>query len=125
MIQFSVFRNKNDEICGFEVTGHGKSEVCAGVSALALNTVNSIFTFTDEEVTAELPPDDETGYIHVDLPEIRENRATAPPDEKNSVDRRHDVDLLLSSLMLGIQNIQEEYPRQVIIRDEKDPKMII
>ncbi len=48
MIQVTVFRNRNEKYIGFDCKGHagyanyGEDVICAGVSALVINTVNAI-----------------------------------------------------------------------------------
>ena len=104
MIIISVSRNSRGQIYGFTANNHGKDIVCAAVSALVLNTVNSIETFTEEAMSVEIPEED-TGYIKLCLPDIETGN-----------DNR-EVDLLLSSMLLGLTHIQNQYPSQVFIDD--------
>jgi uncharacterized protein YsxB (DUF464 family) len=106
MIEFYVFRNKDGRICGFRVLNHGKRVVCAAVSALVLNTVNSVEAFTDEPMEGELP-ENGGGYLNFMLPDIRDGGYN------------EHADLLLSALMLGIHNISEQYPKQLSITESE------
>ena len=81
---------------GFEANGHagsgeyGKDIVCAAVSALMINTVNSLDELTDAHITVE--SDEKKGFLKL-LVEDHE---------------RDDVQLLLSSLYLGLSDIRDE-----------------
>ena len=55
MIQVTVFRNRNEKYIGFDCKGHagyanyGEDVICAGVSALVINTVNAISRYTQKQ----------------------------------------------------------------------------
>ena len=104
MINISVSRNARGQVYGFTANNHGKDIVCAAVSALVINTVNSIEAFTEETMSVEIPEGD-TGYIKLNLPDIEAGN-----------DNR-EVDLLLSSMLLGLDHIRNQYPSQVSIDD--------
>ncbi|MCD7955856.1 MAG: ribosomal-processing cysteine protease Prp [Lachnospiraceae bacterium] len=101
MIIFTVWKSGN-QYRGFSFQGHagyapeGEDIVCAAVSALALNTVNSIESFTDDFFEQEFSEDG--GYLRITF---QENVS-----EKTS--------LLMDSLLLGITNIQAEYGNEYI-----------
>ena len=90
------FYKKNDEIIGFKVSGHtgydvsGKDIVCAAVSTLTINTVNSLDAFS--KVTFELHEDEKTGVISLII-------TSSMTDEAR---------LLLKSMELGLKNIKKE-----------------
>ena len=96
MIRVDVKR-KDDEIVGFHVEGHaglaeaGSDILCASVSALVINCVNSIEEFTD--CVIQLEKDEETGMIDFTIDD--------PTDPK--------VRLLLESLSLGLSSIAEDF----------------
>ena len=99
MITVSV-RQSGGNISGFTVAGHagyadkGDDIVCAAVSILAINTVNSI-----EKLTGSVPVIDESdGFLDVTVPD---------PAEKG-------VKLLLDSFLLGIEGIVEEYGNKFV-----------
>ena len=104
MIRVDIHRNSRGQIYGFTAQNHGKSIVCAAVSALILNAVNSVEAFTEEAMSVETP-DNDTGFITLRLPGIEAGN-----------DNR-EVDLLLSSMLLGLNHIKEQYPSQVFIDD--------
>ena len=96
MINVSVLTN-NNRINGFELSGHaeyseyGEDIVCAAISILTINTINSIETFTDDIV--ECLDDEQKGYISFKI-------LDGFSDESN---------LLLKSMVLGIESIAKEY----------------
>lgn len=102
MIQISVYQDKSRVYTGFEVLGHagfaeyGEDIVCAAVSILVLNTINSIETFTSDPFDVSL--DEERGHIDFRF-------------QNNISD---DSVLLLNSLVLGLQGIEEEYGNEYI-----------
>ena len=84
-------------VTGFEISGHsgyaksGKDIVCAAVSALSINCVNSL-----EELLGIVPKvkeDQKRGYLEVIVEDYK----------------RDDVQLLLRSLVIGLDRISEEY----------------
>jgi len=87
---------------GFTAQNHGEDIVCAAVSALVLNAVNSIEEFTDEVMFVETEAE---GYIKLHMPDIEAGN-----------DNR-DVDLLLSSMLLGLNQIKNQYPNQININE--------
>jgi hypothetical protein len=90
-------------ISGFQFSGHagfadsGKDIVCAGISALVLNAINSIETFTEDLFTCEVK--EESGDVSFSLVER--------PSEK--------AELLLESLLLGVTGIQETYQQYITL----------
>ena len=70
---------------------HGKDIVCAAVSALVMNTMNSIHSFTSD--VFDYKEDEKKGMIDF--------RIVSEPSPETK--------LLLKSLILGLQGIQEEY----------------
>jgi len=103
MIEAEFYRNKAGRMYGFRVKNHGESIVCAAVSALVLNTVNSIEAFTGERFKCGSPRDGK-GYIDFSIPEIKKGGEHCG------------ADLLLSSLALGLRSVMEEYPDQIRIK---------
>ena len=108
MIQVTVFKNQDSQYTGFTCLGHagyadaGEDIVCAAVSALVINTINSIACFTGEKFQTE--SDEESGLIRVSF-----NR---PPE--------HDAELYLKSLILGLQGIQNDYGDEYIMLNFKE-----
>jgi len=101
MINAVFFRNKNKNVCGFKITNHGKEIVCAAVSALTINTVNSIERLASGNI--EYRFDEHGGYIEATVPKLAEDGE----DIKTQ--------LLLDSLELGLLEIVKEYPKEIKI----------
>ncbi len=98
MITANFFKDSNGVCRGFSLIGHaeyaesGSDIICASVSALAINTVNSIEHFTDDEFTANV--DEETGLLTFSF----------------QCDNVSDISMLfIDSLILGLTGIMEEY----------------
>ena len=111
MIKAEIFRNPNFVICGFRLTGHagyaeeGEDIVCSAVSILVINTINCIEKFTEEKFKCNAD-NDNGGYIEFSLPKIKEGG------------KNHDVELLLESMLYGLNNIEKEYSQYIKIIDE-------
>ncbi|MDR2903449.1 MAG: ribosomal-processing cysteine protease Prp [Clostridiales bacterium] len=106
MTNITIFRNQNAEICGFIAEDHGDPIVCAAVSALTLNAVNSIEAFTDEDLVYEYNEED-GGSLMVELPEIKKGGHNG------------DANLLLNSMLLGLQWFDHENAKHINIIDEE------
>lgn len=83
---------------GFKAYNHADPVVCAAVSALSINTVNSVEALTDAKFTCE---HDEDGFLKFSL-ECEDEKAM----------------LLLESFKLGIRSIKENYPKHIQIEEE-------
>ncbi len=96
MIKVIFYKDSDDCYTGFQVKGHagfaayGKDIICAGVSVLAINTVNSIEILTQDRFQCEM--DEEKGFIDL--------RFFSKVSEKTT--------LLLDSFQLGLNGIKEE-----------------
>ncbi len=101
MIQVIV-KKQNENVIGFHVEGHsgyadrGSDIICAAVSALAINCMNSIEEFTED--TFSCGTDEERGMIDFDI--------TQKPSQETI--------LLLQSFFLGIQGIINSYGEQYV-----------
>lgn len=97
MIRVTMIRNRDGKYIGFDCIGHagyaekGEDIVCAGVSALVINTVNSIQSCTNETFFADT--DEDAGKIVL--------RFEKPAG--------HDAQLLMQSLALGLQGVYDQY----------------
>ena len=95
MIKVTIYRTSRHEYTGFDMSGHaeydepGKDIVCAAVSALVINAVNSIEHFTDDE--SSCVSDEESGMISFRFCHIPS----------------HDASLLLDSMILGLEEIED------------------
>lgn len=107
MIKVKIERSAEGSIRSFTVTGHagyndpGKDIVCAGVSTVAVGTVNAIEKLTGVELASKM----EEGFLEAVVPEL------APGE---TVDR---IQLLLEAMVVMMQSIQESYGAFVTIRD--------
>ncbi len=101
MITVTIYKHSN-QYKGFRCEGHagyadeGYDIVCAAVSVLTVNTVNSIETFTEDAFSGE----EKDGFISCMLTE--------------SVS--HETTLLMDSMVLGLTSIQENYDNYMQLR---------
>lgn len=102
MITVTVSRNE-DGVCNrICMEGHagyaeyGQDIVCAAASALFINTVNAIETFTDDDFTVD--QDTKTDRVILQMTSSISGEAK----------------LLIDSLLLGLQGIESEYGTEFI-----------
>ena len=99
MITVTIFK-KSKRYTGFTVKGHaayaeeGYDIICAAVSVLTVNTLNSIEAFTEDAFSGE----QDDGYIKCEFPEELSEKAA----------------LLMDSMVLGLTDIQNNYGKQYI-----------
>lgn len=97
MIHVTFYKDQKEGYVGFDCIGHaeyaeaGEDIVCAGVSALVINSINSIANFTEDEF--DTGSDEASGLLFL----------------KYKDDVSKEGALLLNSLVLGLQGIQEFY----------------
>ncbi len=102
MIRFTVWKSEYHQYRGFEVSGHagfaeyGQDIICAAVSALTINAINSLEEFTEDSF--ELEQAEDGGFLRLHFTEEPGERAV----------------LLMDSLILGIRNIETEYGNEYI-----------
>ena len=90
MIKVTIYKTERQEYAGFDMEGHagyaeaGEDIVCAGVSALVINALNSIERFTDDETSCV--SDEDTGSIEF---------------------RFDGIPSLLDSMILGLEEIED------------------
>ena len=95
MIKVTILKTDRQEYAGFDMEGHagyseqGQDIVCAAVSALVITTLNSIERFTDDKTSCV--SDEDTGSIIF--------RFSGKPS--------HDAGLLLDSMILGLEEIED------------------
>ena len=95
MIRVTIYKTDGHKYAGFDISGHagydesGNDVVCAAVSAIVINTINSIERFTDDETSCV--SDEESGTI-----EFRFGKIPS-----------HDASLLLDSMILGLEEIED------------------
>lgn len=107
MIQVT-FTKKEQEIVSFEMTGHaafaeyGQDIVCAAVSALAITTVNSIEKLAKYAPICQVDEAD-GGYLYMEIVAgLSKTQATISQ-------------ILLQSLLVGLEDIQQEYPENLTL----------
>lgn len=102
MILVNFYKDVNNNYKGFESIGHasfaehGQDIVCAAVSALVINTFNSIEEFTQDDF--QVDQHENAGWLKVKFNNTLCNSSI----------------LLLDSLKLGLMGIEEEYGREYI-----------
>ncbi len=102
MTNVVIRKNKDGEYLVFKLEGHagsgeyGKDIVCAAISILSINTVNSLEKFTDDDFKCDA--DSEKGYIEVST-------------EKGFSE---DGDLLMRSFELGITGVYKQYGNEFL-----------
>ena len=103
MIDVEIFQTSSGEYTGCRMNGHaeyaeyGQDIVCAAVSALVINTINSIEQYTEDSFESSVDP--ETGTVLFKIKDM--------PVGSSS-------ELLLKSLVLGLNGIQDEYGKKHI-----------
>ena len=100
MIEVCIYY-KDKEIHGFRIKNHADSHVCAAVSMLSINTINSIEYLTDDKFACDY--NEKGGFIDF--------RLTEKPSIKASV--------LLDALKLGLVSAKNEYPKQIKITESE------
>ena len=99
MTTIVIFKS-NDSYKGFTCMGHagfslsGSDIVCASISILVINTINSIEELAKEEIVTE--SDENEGYIECHF-----------PDQINDKTK-----LLMDSMVMGLKNIEQNYGKR-------------
>lgn len=102
MIQIDIKKSDNGNIIGFHVSGHaefsqyGTDVICAGVSVLVINCINSIEKFSDTKF--DLYQNEKDGVIDFICRE---------PMDDNAV-------LLMKSMFYGLEEIQNTYGNEYV-----------
>lgn len=102
MIDIRFYRNSEDILWGYTVSGHaglartGKDILCAAVSALSINTANSFEELLGLEVISSVTD----GYLSVELPLLRGG------------EHHEGAELLMASLKLGLEDIASQYDKR-------------
>lgn len=95
MITAVIYKRSEADIFGFRITGHagydryGRDIICAAVSALSINTINSIEQFTSDRFTV--------------------NQSDGDLKFKLVTNEAPETQLLLKSFILGLESVQETY----------------
>jgi uncharacterized protein YsxB (DUF464 family) len=109
MIIISINRNKDNQIDGFEISGHanadepGKDIVCAAVSALSQTTLLGLHEVAGIDVAYEM----QHGYLRCQLPdmlcEIKDREAQ----------------LLLETMVVGFKSMEKGYSKYIELHDKE------
>ena len=96
MVKITVYQNHDQQFVGFDCLGHAEYSdendiVCAAVSAMTINCMNSIEELTEERFSVFQHEDD--GVIDYML------------DDKPGME----AEILLKSLVLGLRDLEKEY----------------
>lgn len=103
MINITIYQNEQDVYTGFRMEGHagyaehGEDIVCAAVSVLVINTINSIEAFSEDTFHASIHEENDVVAFQI----------TSDPVTASAK-------LLLRSLVLGLQGIQGEYGKRYL-----------
>ncbi|MCL2199877.1 MAG: ribosomal-processing cysteine protease Prp [Defluviitaleaceae bacterium] len=103
MIDIKIIRGTHGKIISFTVANHGDSIVCAAVSMLVLNTVNSIEKLTRDNFTCDY--NENGGYLTFSL--TNPNTTT------------EGINILLEAMSLGLTSAKAEYPTEIEIKEIK------
>ena len=88
---------KDKYIHGFKIKNHAENHVCAAISMLSINTINSIECLTNDKFTCDYK--ENGGFIDFKL--------KSKPSIK--------TDVLLNALKLGLESATNEYPTEIKI----------
>lgn len=108
MIHVTIYRNQRNEYTGFHCIGHagyaeeGEDIVCAAASALVITTANSIEQLVGDAFS--IVTDEESGLIDLSLQEDYSGESV----------------LLIRSLVLGLQGIQNFYGNEYLSLNFKE-----
>lgn len=111
MIDIKFYFN-DQNLFRFRVCGHanyaksGYDIVCAGVSAIVFNTINSVETLLNEPMIIN-EKNEKQGIIDCTFPNI-----------KNGI-YNSQTEILLKSLLLGLEGIKKMYPNNIRITKYK------
>lgn len=99
MTNITVYKTESGEYSGFVCMGHAgyakhpseKDIVCASVSVLVINTINSLDQLTEDKI--HVVTNEETGFIRCDMTDRASQQAG----------------LLLDSMILGLSAVEKQY----------------
>jgi uncharacterized protein YsxB (DUF464 family) len=105
-IKALIYQNSQNTVYGLIVSGHsgyaesGSDIICAGVSAIVLNTINSIKEFTKDKT--ELKMKEKEGFIYFFLPELQKGKGS-----KEAI-------VLLKAMKFGLESIRDTYGEKYV-----------
>jgi uncharacterized protein len=111
MIIVEIFKDKHENINGYEVFGHaeydeyGKDIVCSAISILAQTTLMSLVDVCGiKEEDIQYSIEEQTGYLRVILKEGLDSKEFK------------DSQIVLKTFQLGVKSIQENYSKYVTLK---------
>ncbi|HEX6595155.1 MAG TPA: ribosomal-processing cysteine protease Prp [Bacillota bacterium] len=111
MIKVIVYRKEN-ELTGFELSGHAKSGpygydlVCAGVSAVSFGAINAVMKLCDVDLPVTQGCDG--GYLSV----------TIPVSMDESIKQK--AILLFEGMVISLETIEREYGKFITIENKQE-----
>lgn len=106
MTKITFYRNEKKDIVKYIFDGHtgydvhGSDIVCSAMSVLALAGFNALEEICKIDVKHEI----DDGYLEVSLP------------ENLSDSKRHDANIVLNTIELGVQSTKESYPDYITLK---------
>ena len=103
MTKVTIYKNQNNECVEFKVIGHagyaeeGEDIVCAGISVLTINTLNSMEALTDAVFSVD--SDENSGSIKCRM-----------------LNSTKESTLLLDAMILGLQMMAENYSEYIDLK---------
>lgn len=110
MVQISIYRNKNGDICKYTITGHanaakhGEDVVCAAVSVLSQTIVLGLHDVAGINVDYEVSD----GKLSCSLPTKGITRLA-----------RRQANLLFETMYIGFKSLLENYSEYIQIHDKE------
>ncbi|KAB3535902.1 ribosomal-processing cysteine protease Prp [Alkaliphilus pronyensis] len=109
MISIKIYRNNQNQICEFNISGHanaeahGKDIVCAAVSVLGQTTILGLYEVLEIKATYKI----DNGYLQCSIPDDLTEK------------QRYDVNILLETMVVGLKNIKAGYYEYIDIHDKE------
>ena len=109
MIKGTFYRTESGTIHQFRITGHagageyGEDIVCAAVSALSINVINSVSSLAGIEMQVEADQEN-GGFLEATI------------SEDLTQEQKNVAQILLESLLLGLESVQEDYQQYIQIK---------
>lgn len=106
MIQIQIVKSGTN-IAGFQISGHagyapsGQDIVCAAASFLAITVINSL----EVQLGVEGIVKSRDGFLYYRLPAGLQQ------------EQQHTAQIILQTLVIGFQNLKEEYPKYISIQN--------
>ena len=103
MVVVRFYRTARGRLTGFKVKGHsnagryGEDIVCAAVSAITVTAANALEKVAGIDVSHRVWD----GFLYVRLP------------GRLSGKQKAEADIILRTLLLGVREIEDQYPRRV------------